>query len=92
VSWRRSAEDDDGASSCVGSGDVSGNAASAGAEGAPAVSLLPQSAQNFALGGLLCPQARHATGNDAPHSMQNRLPFGRSALQIGHSMPHLNLQ
>ena len=31
------------------------------------------------------------TGNAAPQTMQNRLSSGISALQLGHSMPHLTV-
>jgi hypothetical protein len=73
-------------------GDTASAGAAAGAVTDPVVSLLPQFAQNLARGGLLCPQEGHPLGSDAPHSMQNLLPSGTSALQVRHSMPQLNLQ
>jgi hypothetical protein len=47
-----------------------------------------QSAQNLADATLLCPQAWHASNCGAPHWLQNLLPFGRSVLQLGHSITH----
>lgn len=71
-----------------GAGDAAGVADRA-VDGA-AVSLLPHFEQNFAPGRLVPPQDGQPTGTGAPHSSQNRLPSGMSAVQLGHSMPHLS--
>jgi hypothetical protein len=55
---------------------------------APDVKVAPQSVQNLADAALLCPQAWHASPSGAPHWLQNLLPLGRSALQVGHSITH----
>jgi hypothetical protein len=52
------------------------------------VRVAPQSAQNLADAALLCPQAWHASDSAAPHWLQNLLPSGSSALQVGHSITH----
>jgi hypothetical protein len=56
-----------------------------------AVSVLPHFPQNFAPGRIGAPQDGQPVGTGTPHSSQNRLPLGMVALQLGHSMPHLNL-
>jgi hypothetical protein len=75
VSWRRSAED-----------DVEGTIADSGE---PAVSAVPQLAQNVASGRLPWPHDGQARGSSAPHWTQNLLPSRISALQFGQTMPHL---
>jgi hypothetical protein len=54
-------------------------------------SLVPQLAQNLAFGGFFFPQEEHASGSGAPHSTQNLLSAESSALQFGHSIPHLDV-
>jgi hypothetical protein len=51
-------------------------------------SLLPHFEQNFAPGRLGAPQDGQPIGTGAPHSSQNRLSSGMSAVQLGHCMPH----
>src|ERR671933_833105 len=80
VSCRRSADD--------GGGPWSGRGFDRAAGAGP--SFAPQSPQNFEPGGLSPPQAGHADGSGAPHSVQKRLPSGTVARQLGHSMPHLH--
>jgi hypothetical protein len=48
--------------------------------------------QNLAAGRFDAPQNAQLTGIGAPHSSQNRLPSGRAALQLGHSIPDLSRQ
>jgi len=47
--------------------------------------LTPHSGQNFALGGLSLPKARHLRDRAEPHSAQNFADCGTGALQFGHS-------
>ncbi len=60
--------------------------------GVPTVSLQPHLVQNFAPGRFGAPHDGQPTGIGAPHSSQNWLASGRLALQLGHSMPRLNLE
>jgi hypothetical protein len=53
------------------------------------VSLVPHSEQNFAPGALPWPHEEQRDGSAAPHWLQNLLPSGTSARQLGPSMPHL---
>jgi hypothetical protein len=76
-------DDDSGAGDAVGVADGAVD---------DAVNLLPHFEQNFALGRLEAPQDGQPIGAGAPHSSQNRLPSGISAVQLKHSMPHLNRQ
>jgi len=73
-------DDDAGAGGAVGGADAAVSVASA--------TLLPHLEQNFAPGRLGAPQDGQPTGSGSPHSSQNRLPWGTSAVQLGHFMPH----
>jgi hypothetical protein len=44
----------------------------------------PQFAQNLELAALLWAHSRQRTGSAAPQLLQNRLPTGTSAVQLGH--------
>src|SRR5215469_13514647 len=55
----------------------------------PVASTLPQYTQNLPSGGLQWPHDEQAEGSGAPHWLQNLLPSGISALQLGQTMPHL---
>jgi hypothetical protein len=44
----------------------------------------PQFAQNLEPATLLCAHSRQRTGSAAPQLLQNRLPSGTSAVQLGH--------
>src|SRR5262245_11598686 len=68
VTCRRSA--DDGGDTGAGGGESA--APAAGAWGGRTARVWPQLAQNLARGGFRWPQDGHASGSDAPHSMQNR--------------------
>jgi hypothetical protein len=76
VTCRRSAELDADEASC-GCGVFA-------AEDALAASRTPQLPQKFAVDGLAWPQPRQRTGIAVPQLLQNRLPDGTSAAQLGH--------
>ena len=79
VSWRRSGL---GIGCCAEA--AVGAAASEPAVGA--ARLAPHSEQNFDPARFWAPHATHRNGTAAPQSLQNLLPSGTSALQLGHSI------
>src|SRR5262245_66214598 len=82
VTCRRSAADSEGRVVCAMVDGVSASWI------ASAFNWLPHLPQYFDPAGLICRHDGHATDIGAPHSVQNLLPSGTTALQLAHSIRH----